>query len=224
MQIILIRHAETEWNRQGIIQGWRDSPVTKKGRKETESLIAGLTSLGIRIERVFSSPQGRALAMASAIARNFGCTLVLQDELKEQHFGQFEGQYLNTVRREYPDAAASLFENDADYVPHQGESLAQAANRLIGFIQKLPLICACETICLVSHSHVIQAAISLLKECSLRDFPRFYHLNASYSILEMDEADKEQIHVVKWGIASHLLKIDCHPKTNNAGGKGILGG
>ncbi|PHM46306.1 phosphoglycerate mutase [Xenorhabdus mauleonii] len=208
MQIILIRHAETEWNRKGIIQGWLDSPVTERGHRETDALIAELFSSGIRIESVFSSPQDRTRAMASAIARNFGCTLALQDELKEQHFGQFEGQFLENVRRKYPDAAVSLFENNADYVPPQGESLAQAANRLISFIQKLPLICSYNTVCLVSHGHIIQAVIALLKERTFNEFPRFYHLNAGYSILEVNEMAKENIHVVKWGIASHLLKIN----------------
>ncbi|MDX7998913.1 histidine phosphatase family protein [Xenorhabdus sp. Reich] len=48
MRIIAVRHAETQWNIDGIIQGRLDSPVTEKGFRQIDSLLAAIKNFPIR--------------------------------------------------------------------------------------------------------------------------------------------------------------------------------
>lgn len=193
MRVVLIRHAQTQWNSQGLIQGRQDSPVTEQGERQVTALLAGLCAAGIEPAYVFSSPAPRAQQMAVPLARHFGADLALREELQEQSFGIYEGR----PHAEYP------FADDAHAVPREGESLMQAAQRLTGFMQTLPQLCSADTVALLSHGQVIQAFIAWQCETSLENMARYHHPNGSFSLLEVSAG---QCRVVRWGVATHLLK------------------
>ena len=110
MKVIWVRHAETEWNHRGIIQGHRDSFVTHRGMQETAALLTALTKEAYPIECVYSSPLGRALHMGLKLSEGLGCPLKVEESLKEQSFGCFEGISFDHFRRNNPrDADALLF-------------------------------------------------------------------------------------------------------------------
>ncbi|MCP6198762.1 histidine phosphatase family protein, partial [Klebsiella pneumoniae] len=91
MQVILVRHAETEWNVKNIIQGHSDSALTLRGERQTSALLAALAESDYRVECVYASPLGRAWQMGQRLAERFYCSLIAEPALKEQAFGQFEG-------------------------------------------------------------------------------------------------------------------------------------
>ncbi len=91
MKVILVRHAQTEWNQRGIIQGHMDSPLTKRGVLETSALLEALTEATYPTDCVYASPLGRAWHMGQALADRFLCPLVAEPALKEQAFGHYEG-------------------------------------------------------------------------------------------------------------------------------------
>ncbi|MGP3590655.1 histidine phosphatase family protein [Vagococcus sp. WN89Y] len=194
MKAVLIRHGQTQWNSKNLIQGRRDSPVTALGSQQSMALIAALAAQGIRPGCVFSSPAGRAQHMAARIADHFACTLALREALHEQSFGRYEGR----LRQDYP------FIGEANAVPPEGESLMCAAQRLMHFLQELPQHCAHDTVALVSHGQVMQAAIAYYCENSLENVARYYHPNASFAVLDVTEA---QCRVMRWGVATHLLTL-----------------
>lgn len=194
MKAVLIRHPQTQWNSQGLIQGRLDSPVTEQGGRQVSALIDGLLAAGIRPECVFSSPAGRAQHMAAPLADHFGCGLLLQDELHEQSFGVYEGR----KHTDYP------FAGDTEAIPPQGESLEQAAQRVMRFLQQLPQRYSHDTVALVSHGQVIQAAIAWYCENTFANVARYFHPNGSYSLLDLTP---QACRVMRWGLATHLLKI-----------------
>lgn len=71
VKLIFVRHAETEWNRHGIIQGHKDSPLTARSALETSALLTVLTDAGYPVEGIFTSPLGRARHMGQALAGYF---------------------------------------------------------------------------------------------------------------------------------------------------------
>lgn len=91
MQVILVRHAETEWNIKGIIQGQSDSALTPRGERQTSALLAAFAASDYRVDCVYTSPLGRAWQMGQRLADRFRCPLIAEPALKEQAFGQFEG-------------------------------------------------------------------------------------------------------------------------------------
>ncbi|MFI8319239.1 histidine phosphatase family protein [uncultured Kosakonia sp.] len=202
MKVILVRHAQTQWNRAGMIQGQQDSPVTERGERETAALLAALKDEGYAAECVFSSPLARARSMGEQLAALFQAPLVIDAALMEQSFGGYEGLSTQKLQAE----ADALFAHDAAFCPPGGESLAQAVQRMLAFLQHQHSRAAHKTLCVVCHGHVTQGLLALLKEGSLENFARYAQPNASYAVLEMAE---EKCEVLRWGVATHLRTLDA---------------
>ncbi|MBI4137500.1 histidine phosphatase family protein [Candidatus Roizmanbacteria bacterium] len=88
-QIYLVRHGQTDWNRDKKIQGWSDIPLNQSGIDEAEQLALSMRTLSIHA--VYSSPLLRAYRTAEIISRHHGLPITPLDSLKEAGFGRFEG-------------------------------------------------------------------------------------------------------------------------------------
>lgn len=133
MKLILVRHAETEWNLEGIIQGHSDSSLTCRGLRETSVLLAAFSASEYQIEHVYASPLGRAWQMGQSLAEHFRCSLTAEPALKEQAFGQFEGMPLELLRQKHPNDANALFRLDAEYCPPGGSHWRMLLSELCVF-------------------------------------------------------------------------------------------
>lgn len=205
MQVILVRHAETEWNVRGIIQGQNDAALTPRGERQTSALLAALATSDYRVECVYASPLGRAWQMGQSLAESFCCSLIAEPALKEQAFGQFEGMTTVQLLQHRPDAAKALFKLDAEYCPPGGESLSHASQRMMHFLYNLEKKRHHKTICIVSHGHVSQGVLSILKSGAVDDFPGYTQPNASYSVFDLING---RCATLRWGIATHLRHLD----------------
>jgi probable phosphoglycerate mutase len=85
--------------------------------------------------------------------------------------------------------------------PPHGESLTAAVARTTAALLEAGEA-GDRCVCVVSHGQVMQAVISILDGHGAENFPRYAHLNGSYSVLERAEG---RLSLVKWGIATHLL-------------------
>lgn len=204
MKVIFVRHAETEWNQHGVIQGHRDSPLTARGTLETSALLTALTDAAYPVECVFTSPLGRAWRMGQALADHFQCPLVIEEALKEQSFGQYEGMTKAHLACEHPSQFLALFSRSAAFCPPDGESLASASQRIISFLHEKMATTTHQTFCVVTHGHVMQGMLALLKEGNINYFNRYAQPNASYAVLEAGGGEDITL---RWGIATHLLKL-----------------
>jgi probable phosphoglycerate mutase len=97
-EIVLVRHGETEWSREGRHTGLTDVPLTEVGHEQAEALRAVLE--GMSFDRVLTSP----LARASETARLAGFADVAEprDELREWDYGEYEGRKTVEIREERP--------------------------------------------------------------------------------------------------------------------------
>ena len=68
MEIILVRHGETNWNLEGRLMGQKDIPLNDKGREQAEILRNKL--INIEFDRCYSSPLSRAKETARIICKN----------------------------------------------------------------------------------------------------------------------------------------------------------
>ncbi|CCJ91275.1 phosphoglycerate mutase [Cronobacter turicensis 564] len=204
MNLILIRHAETEWNRGGLIQGRQDSALTARGIHETTALITALADDFPSVDMVYTSPAGRARHMGDAIASHFRCPLSVESLLQEQAFGDYEGRSRMQLQRDDPTSAEALFSMDAAFTPPGGESLACAAQRLLSFIHNHLAATQNTTCCVVTHGHILQGALAILKDSKMDNFSRYAQPNASYARLSVASG---RCDVIQWGIATHLRHL-----------------
>jgi probable phosphoglycerate mutase len=99
MHILLVRHGETPWNREGRYQGRTDIPLSPEGERQVRALGERLAS--IPIAAAIASPLSRARATAEAILA--GRSLSLDAGLLEISHGAWEGQLASDVARDHAE-------------------------------------------------------------------------------------------------------------------------
>lgn len=206
MRFIVIRHAESQWNREGIIQGQLDSPLTEQGHQQIAALMVALK--GIPFSQIFSSPSGRAMATAQALATQCQCAVSSDARLHEQHFGCLQGQPYHQVMRTHHTTISRIFAGDPTVTVPEGESVLEVAQRMSAFFLSFPPTLRA-TFGVVTHGHALQALIwQLSGGDSLDDTSRYGHPNCGYSVLGVENGRLQLQH---WGIATHLQALHLAP-------------
>src|SRR5881394_2534746 len=95
MHILLVRHGETSWNREGRYQGRTDVPLSTDGEAQVRAL--GVRLAHVSITRAVSSPLSRARRTAEAVLTGRDVTLELDAGLVEISHGAWEGQLSSDV-------------------------------------------------------------------------------------------------------------------------------
>ncbi len=119
MQLLLIRHAESEGNAAQRAQGWNDEPLTDLGRQQAEALAKRLRG-DYDICAVYTSSLSRARQTAEIIAKSLGLLVTCDDRLKEYDCGVVTGLRFEEIAVQYPDIARRWAE-DSWRVPIPGE-------------------------------------------------------------------------------------------------------
>jgi broad specificity phosphatase PhoE len=99
MEIVLARHGETEWSRDGRHTGRTDIPLTDNGRRQARLLGDSLT--GWSFGKVLSSPLERALE--TCVLAGLGDSVETTDDLLEWDYGEYEGITTPQIRESRPD-------------------------------------------------------------------------------------------------------------------------
>jgi len=88
MELILIRHGESEGNSKKLVYGYTDYPMTKKGMKQVPEIVERLKRY--QIDKIYTSPLVRAKVIAEAISQDRDISITSEDRLKEINFGDYE--------------------------------------------------------------------------------------------------------------------------------------
>ena len=91
MNIYIMRHGETDWNKARRIQGNTDIPLNENGIELAKFTAQGLHRDGIVFDRAFSSPLSRAVQTAEIICKESHIPVVTDPRITEFAFGQAEG-------------------------------------------------------------------------------------------------------------------------------------
>lgn len=196
-QLILVRHAETEHNVAGIVQGWGDSALSERGARQTRALAARVA--GLEPNAIFSSPLERAMIMARAIAEATGLEIVVLDDLREVNLGRWEGQSYLDVRRNDAEAARR-WRDDPDYPCPDGESHNDVLRRMS---RALAAAAATTRPVLVTHGTAIRVAATMLLNAPIMTSRHLAQDNASINLFE---GRGERMILKLWNDTSH-----CQP-------------
>jgi broad specificity phosphatase PhoE len=91
-----LRHGQTAWNVEGRFQGHTDIPLNELGLAQARDAATVLA--GYPVDLIVTSPLIRARRTAEIVAKHLDKALLVDDELKERHFGGFEGLVVNDVK------------------------------------------------------------------------------------------------------------------------------
>jgi broad specificity phosphatase PhoE len=143
-EVVLVRHGETLWSRNGQHTGCTDIPLTDEGRRQSERL--GDSLRGRRFALVLTSPLQRA-AETCRLA-GLGDVALLREELMEWDYGAYEGRTTPEIRAEVP--GWSLWR---DGVPG-GETAADVGRRVDRVIAEIGAVDG--DVVLFAHGHVLR--------------------------------------------------------------------
>ncbi len=152
--IVLGRHGQTVFNRDGLIMGRWDSPLTPEGIAVPERLAELL--LGEEVTRVFCSSLGRATQTAGIYGRRLGLDLTAVDEIMELSCGVWEGK-----TRAETMGDRDLLRGHWDDRPPEGESYRDAETRVGRFIEALRNLPAEQIILVIGHASVNRVFLKL---------------------------------------------------------------
>jgi len=176
--IYLIRHGETQANREGIFRGRGEVPLSPAGLKQAGELHAYFS--GLKVERVFSSPLKRAAETAAICFP--GQAIELQELVNNLDLGRWAGRKKKEIGQEEPKLWRRWLEEPEKMSFPGGESLAAVKARTRHFNRLLAAGCE-ERIAVVSHRSVLKALLAEALGLKEKWFWKFHLDNASVTVL-----------------------------------------
>lgn len=135
--IYLVRHGETEFNRERRLQGHVDSPLTELGRRQAQAVGAQLKALigGAPGWRIVASPLGRTRRTAEIIGASLGIAEIeIEPRLIELSWGDWDGR----LRADLAAASPAFGRSNWAFHAPTGESYAAMCQRLSSWLAELP--------------------------------------------------------------------------------------
>lgn len=170
MEIYLVRHGTTEWNKLKKIQGQSDIPLDSTGLEMAHETGLALKYAGISFDRIFSSPLVRAYRTAIELCagREELINIIEKDDrLKELNFGNYEGHTLNECTLLEGSTFEFFHSSPEKFFPYgSGESLGKLCIRAKDFMQNVaePLYCSgAERILITAHGALNKAILMYVR-------------------------------------------------------------
>jgi 2,3-bisphosphoglycerate-dependent phosphoglycerate mutase len=195
-KLIMIRHGESEWNRQNLFTGWVDIPLSMKGVEE--SIEGGKKIAHIPIDLIFTSSLIRAqmtamLAMINHSSGKIPCVQHPQEgkleewakiysesanascipvykawELNERMYGRLQGMNKQEMREKFGNEQIQIWRRSFDQAPPDGESLAMTAERSIPYFEKriLPILKEGKNVLISAHGNSLRSIVMFLDNLS----------------------------------------------------------
>jgi broad specificity phosphatase PhoE len=133
--LYLVRHGETEWNRQRRLQGRLDSPLTEEGREHARR--NGELLAREAVEHLWVSPLGRTRETAELILARCNVPTTYDDRLMERHCGAWEGLTIDEIVAQFPQEWAERSLDPFHHRPPAGENLPDMLARVAPLAERL---------------------------------------------------------------------------------------
>ena len=173
MNLILIRHGQSEWNALNQFTGWKDPDLTATGIQEAHNAGKIISSLEINFDLVFTSALIRAQNTAEIILKEISQPLpTIKDQaLNERNYGDLAGLNKDDARKRWGDEQVHIWRRSYDIPPPGGESLKDTGERVLPFFIKeiLPHVCDGKNILVAAHGNSLRSLIKFLDNISNED-------------------------------------------------------
>ena len=173
MNLILIRHGQSEWNALNQFTGWKDPDLTATGIQEAHNAGKIINSLEINFDLVFTSALIRAQNTAEIILKEISQSLpTIKDQaLNERNYGDLAGLNKDDARKRWGDEQVHIWRRSYDVPPPGGESLKDTGERVLPFFMKeiLPQVCKGKNVLVAAHGNSLRSLIKFLDNISDED-------------------------------------------------------
>ncbi len=137
-ELFILRHGQTEWNREKRAQGRLDSPLTELGRAQAKTQNMLLRQARLPAGTTFqSSPLGRARQTAEIAFDGLARTIGFDERLMEVSVGQCEGMLLSECARRWPDVFDTGIWGEWCFLAPGSEGFAAFSRRILSWLDDL---------------------------------------------------------------------------------------
>lgn len=204
-RLIVVRHGESEANRQQRFAGSWDVDLTDIGEKQANLVAEYLKKYDI--DRVYASNLTRAMNTAKPIAESHGLTVEIEAGVREIHGGAWEEKYYVDILKKYGDDYNTWLTDIGNAKCTDGESVMELSIRIDEALKRLVKENDGKTICIVCHGtpvRVMRCQWEGNDVHNLNSVP--WAANASVSIAEYDNTDTLP-RILMYDYTEHLA--DC---------------
>jgi|JI9StandDraft_1071089.scaffolds.fasta_scaffold02040_11 2,3-bisphosphoglycerate-dependent phosphoglycerate mutase len=193
-RLVLLRHAESVWNKKNIFTGWVNVGLSKEGA--LAALLAGKKIANLEFDAAFVSSLIRAqmtVFLALAESHSLKTPVLVSESLEEQvknaevrknllpvypeealnerHYGDLQGQNKDAIKKEYGEEAFQKWRRGYDTPPPNGESLKMTIERVLPFFKEkiLPHMERGETLLIGAHGNTLRGIIMYLTGLSEKE-------------------------------------------------------
>src|SRR3989344_8599335 len=135
-KLILLRHLESQWNKENKFTGWQDIPLSQEGIDSAKEVAEKLADF--KIDQIYTSPLIRNKETVSLILKNLSRDLpvVIDRALDERNYGKLQGLNKDEVKKQYGQEQVQLWRRSWDQAPPEGESLKDVYGRTVSFFRE----------------------------------------------------------------------------------------
>jgi probable phosphoglycerate mutase len=161
LEILLLRHAQSQGNEEGRFGGHGPTPLTAEGRAQAEATARALAREG-GLTAIVSSDLVRAIQTAQPVSEATGVDVVTTPELRERSVGVFTGLTFAEAADRHPEAYQAMMRRDPNACPPEGETQWQCATRAQACFDRAVTSNAEGRVLLVSHAFTINLILRRL--------------------------------------------------------------
>lgn len=203
-RLLLVRHGETDWNRQGRFQGQIDVPLNENGRSQAHQAAEFLKS--VSIDFAISSSMLRPKETAEIILKHHpDLVLNLRDDLREISHGLWEGKLEAEIESSYPGLLHQWQQHPETVQMPEGENLQQVWERAIAgwraIVESHSNPC---TILVVAHDAINKAILCHVAGLGAESFWNFKQGNGAVSVIDYQYGPDAPPTLQAMNITTHL--------------------
>ena len=164
--LLLVRHGETDWNRDGRWQGGSNTSLNELGREQARSLADQLDG---NIDVVYSSDLARARETAEIVAAKLGLEVRLDPRLRERGFGSWEGLTTREIEELFADSHRRWREGEGAGAD-DAETFEDFSARVNDFLADVLRLHPDEEVLVISHGgsirviHALAAGVDYVRD------------------------------------------------------------
>jgi broad specificity phosphatase PhoE len=203
MQVILVRHGQTDWNQEGIFRGRIDVKLNAAGIDEAGIIGAKLS--GVDPDAVYSSPLSRALETARSIASFRDKRVTILDELVDFDFGAWQGLSREEAKARYPRVFAKWEKTPEKARIPGAETLDGVRKRVLGGLDSIRAAHPDGKVVIVSHGLINKVLLCAVLGLANSNFWKIKQDNGAISIFTYSSRGTK---LVLLNDTTHLRSVD----------------
>lgn len=200
MKIFLIRHGQTDYNKNSKLQGRIDIELNRTGLNQSEILGKRLSTYGLT--KIYTSDLKRAVQTAKVIEKHTGADVCSTPLLREIDMGDWQGLNWDQIKQNYPKYYADWSQYTTDMPYPGGECGKSVIKRFQTLISQIELS-DYDNLVMVTHSGLIKTVVSSLLCMPVEK--RFFITveNCSISVLSFDR-ELDRLRVLRLNDSAHF--------------------